>query len=103
MNGIDRRLEKIAAALATADNGARVLYCSDDREAEEASRAARNAGQPAPLCIVTGYSGDGGTLGDVMAAVAVEGRRIHDPLPEGWLMPAGYLWPSNGPKDTNGI
>lgn len=59
-SAFERRLDHLAEALSSAHDEARIRYCTDEAEAQRVSGEAHQAGRPRPLCIVTGYSGDGG-------------------------------------------
>jgi len=85
---LERRMDRVEAAIGGADES-RIHYCATDTDAERVWSEAVAAGKKAPMCFVTGNTSDpavieGETVGEMLARVAAQGRRIHDPRPEGY-------------------
>ena len=96
-SALDRRLNRIEAAIGGANQGPGVVYCRTDSDAERVWSEAKAAGRTSPMCMVTAHETgpaviEGPTMTDLLASIEAHGRRFHDPLPEGYKLSSAYLW-----------
>ena len=83
---LDRRLDRVEAALGGSDDD-RLIYAKDDESAAKAWNEAIAKDGHGPLILVCGQDGLGPTIRELLDDIAKNGRRIHDPRPEGYRMP----------------
>lgn len=77
-SALERRLDRLAGALGSSDDEARIYYCTDEAEAERLLYADPPISPRPAFCIVNGKSALGPTMTEMFAHIAKHGRRIHD-------------------------